>query len=103
LSNLQELYEIGENAPLRKIVKLVSKKPEWSQEHDCYLLDFRGRSKMGSVKNMILTEEHQPQIYSMLFCKTGVDCFHLEITYPLSPFIAVGILLSSFDFKLFCQ
>jgi len=57
---------------------------------------------MGSVKNMALIEEGQ-SAYSMLFCKTAIDHYHLELTHPLSPFIGLGILLSSFDFKLFCQ
>jgi hypothetical protein len=54
--NLQELYQMGENATLGHIVKLINKKPEWSEVHDCYVLNLRGKSRLGSVKNMVLID-----------------------------------------------
>jgi len=45
---------MGENNSLMKINKYINKKPEWNSTLDCYILNFKGKSKLGSVKNMIL-------------------------------------------------
>jgi len=66
-------------------------------------MNFRGKSNYGSIKNTILVEEGKPKSEVMLFCKRAEHEFLLEIRYPLTPFIAMGIVLSSFDFKLCCQ
>ena len=58
---------------------------------------------MGSIKNSILIEEDSPNDYIYMFCKTDAHEFHLEAMNPLSPFMAFGVALSGFDFKLCCQ
>ena len=52
---------------------------------------------------MILVREDDKDKDALLMCKTGSDEFHIEIGYPLNPFLAFGIVLTSFDFKLLCQ
>lgn len=39
----------------------------------------------------------------MIFGKTDDNDFYLKINCPMSTFIAMGILMSSFDFKLASQ
>lgn len=39
----------------------------------------------------------------VMFCKTDPNTFYLEVAHPVTPFIAMGIVLSGFDFKLCCQ
>ena len=84
------------------MIKLVNKKPKYSEKHSCYYLDFGGKSQYSSVKNMILIDESSEE-KALLFCKTDKDEFLSELYYPLNPFIALGIILTSFDFKLICQ
>lgn len=56
-SSLKELYTEEENASSRSIIKLINKEPQWSEQMDCYILNFHGKSKYGSTKNVILVEE----------------------------------------------
>lgn len=66
-------------------------------------MNFKGKSKMGSIKNMVLIEQSKPDDYMVMFCKTDPNTFYLEVAHPVTPFIAMGIVLSGFDFKLCCQ
>lgn len=54
--NLKELYEIGDNASARKILKFINKKPRWNKQKKCFQMDFHGKMKIPSVKNMILVD-----------------------------------------------
>lgn len=56
---------------------------------------------MPSVKNMIIEGEDKRQ--ALLFCKEDDNDFRLEVSHPLSPFLAFAIILTSFDYKLLCQ
>lgn len=53
--NLREEFENGNNVD---IIKLVTKEPTWRADLDCYVMNFRGKSKMSSRKNMILVTEN---------------------------------------------
>lgn len=102
-ASLKELYEsVGDNSS-RNIIKLVTKEPKYQPKKDCYFLNFKGKSRFGSIKNMILVEPSKPSDYILMFCKTDAHEFHLEACHPLSPLIAFGVVLSGFDFKLCCQ
>ena len=81
----------------------MTKEPKYNKKHDCYSINFRGKSKFASTKNMVLVEEDYPNDYILMFCKTDSHEFHLEVTNPFSPLIALGVVLSGFDFKLCCQ
>ncbi len=48
---------MGQNASQKKIVKLINKQPEWNEEHGQYYMNFKGKCKMASVKNMVLINE----------------------------------------------
>ena len=64
-------------------------------------MSFGGNGKLPSIKNMILlSSSPQP---SLLFCKSSKNTLHMELGSPLGLFTSMGILMSSFDFKLFCQ
>jgi hypothetical protein len=39
----------------------------------------------------------------MVFAKVGEDTFYLKIEYPLNILVAVGFLMSSFNFKFLTQ
>jgi hypothetical protein len=50
------LYDIGKNKELKKIKKLVNKKPKWNAATEVFSMNFHGKSKMASVKNTIIIE-----------------------------------------------
>lgn len=64
---LKQLYE--SNSQDQKIFKLVNRQPQWNEKLSCFVLDFKGRSKLASVKNMILVNEADNK-ESLVFCKT---------------------------------
>lgn len=97
--NLKELYEEG----YKEITMLATKQPTWNAAKNIYTMNFGGKGKLPSVKNMILDTNNGHKNHSLLFCKTDINTFFLEINHSLSVFMAMGILMSSFDFKLFCQ
>lgn len=39
----------------------------------------------------------------MLFGKVSENVFNMDVALPLSPFIAFGVALASFDEKFFCE
>ena len=55
--NLKELYEIESNRERKKISKFVNKKAVWREYLQAFVLNFRGKSKVPSVKNMILESD----------------------------------------------
>jgi hypothetical protein len=65
-------------------------------------MSFRGKSNYPSVKNMILVDPTNHR-EALLFCKSDIHSFHMEVSHPLTPFIAFGIVLTAFDFKLLCE
>jgi hypothetical protein len=66
-------------------------------------MNFGGKGKIASIKNMILIPELNDQRKKLLFCKISENRFYIEAENPLNLFIIMGILMSSFDFKLLCQ
>lgn len=56
---------------------------------------------MPSIKNFILEDNEGETV--MTFGKVDSNTFTLEFRYPLSPFQAFGVAMSSFDFKLSCE
>ena len=61
----------------RNIIKLITKEPKYQPKQDCYILNFKGKSRFGSIKNMILIEPLKPKDYILMFCKNDSNEFHL--------------------------
>ena len=66
-------------------------------------MNFHGRSKMSSVKNMILLEDGIKNREALLVAKQADNEFAVDIGYPLSPLVGLGVLITLFDFKLATQ
>ena len=66
------------------------------------MLNFRGRVQTASIKNFILEETLEgPEL--MLFGKVNENQFNLDMMSSISPLIAFGIALSSFDSRIMCE
>jgi len=93
---------------------LYQKKPQWNDKLKAYTLNFHGRVTKASVKNFQLVykgDYEDEEAYSsaesgkvsLQFGKVGADKFTMDVRWPLSPYQALAICLSSFDPKLACE
>ena len=89
---------------IEKLVCLENRPPSWNEEVGAYVLNFNGRVSMASVKNFQLVEEadHDGNV-TLQFGRTGKDEFSLDVQWPMSPFQAFALALSSCDSKLGCD
>jgi len=87
-------------------------------ELQAFVLNFNGRVEKPSVKNFQLIDERNGNIIKYLrktlisplderiflqFGRVTNDTFNMDLEWPLSPFQAFAICLSSFDYKIACE
>ena len=84
-----------------RLLRLESKQPAWDQTMQRFFLNFNGRVTMASVKNYQLEDANGD--VCLQFGRTGKDEFILDVQWPLSPFQAFALALSSFDSKVGCD
>jgi hypothetical protein len=77
--NLMELYSIGDNMIEKRIKKYVSKQPIYNPHTKSYVLDFKGKVRIPSVKNLIMVDAENPLREAMVFGKVGNDSFYLRV------------------------
>jgi tubby and related proteins len=98
--SLAQLFEHPENRD--KIDMLHNRKPKWIEQLGGYMLNFKGRVEVASIKNFILEDQVDgPDI--MLFGKVNDSKFNLDMSTLITPLIAFGIALSSFDSRIMCE
>ncbi len=83
------------------LLHLQSKPPAWDEALERFFLNFNGRVTMASVKNFQLVDDQGEMC--LQFGRTGKDEFILDVKWPLSPFQAFALALSSFDSKVGCD
>lgn len=66
------------------------------------MLKFNGRVQLGSSKNFQLIKEKGEEIY-LQFGMVDESTFAMDFQYPLSPFQAFSICLSSLATKKVCE
>ncbi|KAI8323758.1 hypothetical protein GQ54DRAFT_245486, partial [Martensiomyces pterosporus] len=84
------------------IVALCNKLPKWNQETESYMLDFGGRVVVSSVKNFQLMHPEDEDYTVLQFGKVGPDSFTLDMRFPMTPVVAMGIAITSLDRKALC-
>jgi tubby and related proteins len=88
---------------LRDLMKFTNREPVFREDLGAYCLDFGGRVSMASVKNFQLINSDDPSMGNILqFGRVADDMFTMDFQWPLSPFQAFCICLSSCDTKLAC-
>lgn len=80
-----------------------NKPPKWNEQIGAFVLNFNKRVTQASVKNFQLTSAEDPDTVYLQFGRVGKEEFNMDFRYPLSPFQAFAICLSSFDNKLCCD
>ncbi|KAJ2046871.1 Tubby- protein 2 [Coemansia sp. S16] len=81
------------------IIVLMNKPPIFISETASYALDFGPRITTRSVKNFQLIHPHDKDYIVMQFGKSGPDSFALDIRFPMSPIMALGVAITSLDRK----
>jgi len=80
-----------------------NKPPKWNDSIGAYVLNFNKRVTEASVKNFQLINTNDPETVYLQFGRVGKEVFNLDFRYPISPFQAFTMCLSSFDYKLGCE
>mmetsp|Transcript_32085 Transcript_32085/g.101894 ORF Transcript_32085/g.101894 Transcript_32085/m.101894 type:complete len:198 (-) Transcript_32085:248-841(-) len=80
-----------------------NKPPKWNDTIGAYVLNFNKRVTEASVKNFQLISTTDPETVYLQFGRVGKEVFNLDFRYPVSPFQAFAMCLSSFDYKLGCE
>ena len=88
---------------LRNLVYLINKPPRWNEQVGAYVLNFNGRVTMASVKNFQLVDPDEQNTVVLQFGRVDKDEFTMDLQWPMSPFQAFAITLSSFDSKIACD
>jgi len=78
----------------------VNKKAIFSKAMNSYVLDFGDRVKEKSVKNFQLVAADDSTEMIMQFGKRDRSKFCIDFRYPLSPYQAFAIAVSSLDYKI---
>ena len=97
---LHTLFESPQNKS--KILAYSNRKPQWIEHLGGHMLNFRGRVQTASSKNFMLQETLEGAEL-MLFGKVNDNQFNLDMMSHISPFVAFGIALSSFDSRIMCE
>lgn len=87
----------------RDMVYLINKPPRWNDQVGAYVLNFNGRVTMASVKNFQLVDPEEQNSVVLQFGRVGKDEFTMDMQWPISPFQAFAVTLSSFDSKIACD
>lgn len=80
-----------------------NKPPKWNDQIGAYVLNFNKRVTEASVKNFQLISATDPETVYLQFGRVGKEVFNLDFRFPISPFQAFTMCLSSFDYKLGCE
>ncbi|CAM9962365.1 unnamed protein product [Scytosiphon promiscuus] len=85
-------------------IYMVNKPPRWNDQVGAYVLNFYGRVTMASVKNFQLVSTEDFDRIILQFGRVARDEFTMDFQqYPITPFQAFAITLSSFDSKIACD
>ncbi|KAI9910427.1 hypothetical protein PsorP6_011051 [Peronosclerospora sorghi] len=88
---------------MKDLMRFSNREPVFREDLGAYCLDFGGRVSMASVKNFQLINTEDPSMGNILqFGRVADDMFTMDFQWPLSPFQAFAICLSSCDTKLAC-
>jgi len=85
------------------LIKMENKTPTWNDESQSFVLNFRGRVTMASIKNFQIVHSHDPDYIVFQFGRVSDNLFTLDFRYPLCPLQAFGCALSSMNRKLACE
>jgi hypothetical protein len=78
-----------------EVQRLTTKKPQWNDDVESLVLDFKGRHILSSAKNFQLALRQKPDHVICQFGKIGSATFSLDFRYPLSVIQAFAISMTT--------
>lgn len=99
----ESILDLIKDRNFRDLKYLINKPPRWNEQVGAYVLNFNGRVTMASVKNFQLVDPEEQNVVVLQFGRVGKDEFTMDVQYPMSPYQAFAITLSSFDSKIACD
>jgi len=81
--------------------KLISVKPEYNRERDCYTLNFYGRAKVASARNFHLVMPTDLDSIILMHGKVTKNEFNMDYRHPINIIQAFSISLVSIGKKFF--
>jgi hypothetical protein len=101
----ESLVAMHKNGHTQFIEPYVNKSPQWNEQVNAYVLNFNKRVTQASVKNFQLChkEDDKDKTVILQFGRVDKEIFNIDFRFPISPFQAFAICLSSFDYKLGCE
>jgi len=97
---IQVNWKNGKKEGLKEV---FNKPPKWNDQVQAFVLNFNGRVEKPSVKNFQLIDEADENAIYLQFGRVTDEQFNMDFQWPLSPFQAFSICLSSFDYKIACE
>jgi tubby-related protein 1 len=102
-SMLNSFKQNSESA-LRHLLYLESRQPKWDEDMCAFVLNFKKRVTLASVKNFQLVDKSDDTDKVILqFGRKGNDEFIMDVRWPMSLFQAFAISLSACDSKIACD
>ncbi len=77
-----------------------TRRPVYHKETKEYVMNFDGKVKKSSIKNLILEDRNNGSAKAMLFGKINDDQYVLDVLHPLSPLIGIAVALTVFDSRM---
>jgi len=102
-SDVEGLVALQKKGTTQLIDPYINKSPKWNDQIGAYVLNFNKRVTQASVKNFQLCQTEDPDTVYLQFGRIDKEVFNIDFRFPVSPFQAFAIALSSFDYKLCCE
>lgn len=99
----EDMLQRMKDRNLKDLSYLINKPPRWNEQVGAYVLNFSGRVTMASVKNFQLVDPDEQNAVILQFGRVGKDQFTMDMQWPMSPFQAFAVTMSSFDSKIACD
>ena len=91
------------SSPILPFLSSLSSLSSLSVQVGAYVLNFNGRVTMASVKNFQLVDPDEQNAVVLQFGRVAKDEFTMDMQWPITPFQAFAVTLSSFDSKIACD
>jgi tubby-related protein 1 len=88
---------------MKNLVSMVNKPPQWNDQLSAFVLNFNNRVTKPSVKNFQLVDQFDHEKIILQFGRVAKDEFTMDFQWPITPFQAFAIALSSLDSKIACE
>lgn len=99
ISNFMDVLLCGDSDAPQQQHALFTKPPEWNEDLQSLVLDFKSRKVLPSAKNFQLCSEERPDRVVCQFGKLGSNTFGLDFRFPLTVIQAFGCALTTVGWK----